>query len=812
MVSVLDAVREAYRAGLCVLPVREDGTKAPDVSSWRAFQTTRPTLEAMREWDFATRTGFGVVAGPVSGHVESWDFDCPETFDAFVEAAASCGLGDVVRRIRAGFENMTPGGGRRWLVRYPASVTWAHCTLARRPGCDGEPAAKVLVELPTFSILAPSHGGVHPSGRPYARTTGSFGSIASYDVAERDGLLELARSFDTMPRRNYDAVRQPKTTAAPGDMKPGADYTARTTWPELLEPDGWTYLHSRGDTAYWRRPGKTAGVSATTNHGGGDCLYVFSSSTTLDPECSYSRFGYYTATQHAGDFSAAGKALARKGYGSRPTAEAVRVARRPTPETPATPAGTASWRWLADVPYERPDWLWPCRLARGALTLLIGDGGLGKSRVTHDLAARLSTGDAWPDQGNAPHGCVVVLSAEDSPSYTVRPSVEAAGGDVKRVAVLEAVADGDGAARVFRLDRDLPALESLVEQTEAVLVVVDPLSAYFGTALDSYRDSDVRSVLAQLVALADRRRIAVLGVMHIGKASDRHARHRVLGSVAFVNAARLVFAVGADADDPARRLVAPVKANICREAPTLAFRLVDVDGTARVDWEAAPVANVDADTVLNARPLGQDDERQDADGLLRQLLADEAWPMPASAVQDAGRAHGVSARSLQRAARRRGVRITKGTFIGGWLWHRPAAETPEAETPEREDDTAAREAETPGHEDDTSPKATRRRQCIDVSSSAHVSSSQPEPRHEDDMSSSGVFVKVQQNTQRREDDTSESTRAREAEDLKAPRIEAQPPEDDTPAWALTPETAPEPGTSDAVLAARDAEDDGVELL
>jgi len=38
------------------------------------------------------------------------------------------------------------------------------------------------------------------------------------------------------------------------------------------------------------------------------------------------------------------------------------------------------------------------------------------------------------------------------------------------------------------------------------------------------------------------------------------------------------------------------------------------------------------------------------------------------------------------------------------------------------------------------------------------------------------------------------------------------PEDDTPAWVLTPEAAPEPGTSDAVFAARDAEDDDVELL
>src|SRR5262249_31552332 len=42
-------------------------------------------------------------------------------------------------------------------------------------------------------------------------------------------------------------------------------------------------------------------------------------------------------------------------------------------------------------------WLWPERLARGKLSILVGDPGLGKSLVTLDLAARLSTGRGWPD-------------------------------------------------------------------------------------------------------------------------------------------------------------------------------------------------------------------------------------------------------------------------------------------------------------------------------------------------------------------------------------------------------------------------------
>ena len=66
---------------------------------------------------------------------------------------------------------------------------------------------KVLIELPAFSIVAPTNGRVHPSGRPYLRRSGSFSSIAAYTSEERDALIELARSFDAMPR----SEAEPKT-------------------------------------------------------------------------------------------------------------------------------------------------------------------------------------------------------------------------------------------------------------------------------------------------------------------------------------------------------------------------------------------------------------------------------------------------------------------------------------------------------------------------------------------------------------------------------------------------------------------------
>ena len=270
--TILDTTRSAYRIGLCLLPTREDGSQAPDVPSWVAFKRMRATVEQMRAFDFGSRSGVGIVAGVASGHRECWDFDCPETFEAFITAANACGLGDVVSRIRAGYEDETPADGRRWIVKYPESVVWQDCTLARRPGRDGEPKVKTLIELPTFAIVAPSNGRVHASGKPYLRRSGDFSTIASYLEDKRTGLIALARSFDQMPRP--EAHRSRTRPNARGD-RPGDVYNRRMTWPALLEPAEWTHIYDRGDVSCWCRPGKQRTVSATTNIGGSDLFYPF---------------------------------------------------------------------------------------------------------------------------------------------------------------------------------------------------------------------------------------------------------------------------------------------------------------------------------------------------------------------------------------------------------------------------------------------------------------------------------------------------------------------------------------------------------
>jgi hypothetical protein len=109
-------------------------------------------------------------------------------------------------------------------------------------------------------------------------------------------------------------IREPKrvVTGVSGtgdDDRPGSVYNSVTSWDELLVGAGWTHAGDNGEVTYWTRPGKSTGISASTNFENSDLLWVFSSSTEFEQDTSYSKFAAYALLNHAGDFSAAARAL-----------------------------------------------------------------------------------------------------------------------------------------------------------------------------------------------------------------------------------------------------------------------------------------------------------------------------------------------------------------------------------------------------------------------------------------------------------------------------------------------------------------------
>lgn len=326
-------------------------------------------------------------------------------------------------------------------------------------------------------------------------------------------------------------------------------------------------------------------------------------------------------------------------------------------------------RCMADITPELLRWLWPGRIPLGKLTLLIGDPGLGKSLTTADIAARLSRGTAFPDGAACERGSVIFLSAEDDAADTIRPRLDAAGADVSRIHVIEAVrialVDGSLTEKGFSLETDVAHLEStLVELPDARLIVIDPLSAYLG-GTDSHSNAEIRGLLSPLAAMAARRVVAVLAVTHLRK-SPGAAVHRAIGSIAFAAAARSVWAVAPDPADTERRLMLSVKQNLSAPPAGMAFHVEAPDGIARLRWGPGAVT-------LNANDVLGEDARvrggsalAEAQEWLAEALADES--LAASEIQRRAKSVGLAWRTVRRAAESLHVVKRKQSFGGGWEW------------------------------------------------------------------------------------------------------------------------------------------------
>lgn len=319
-------------------------------------------------------------------------------------------------------------------------------------------------------------------------------------------------------------------------------------------------------------------------------------------------------------------------------------------ERPADPAG-AVVRCLKDVQPEAIRWLWPDRIALGKLTLIAGDPGLGKSMVTVALAAVVSTAGRWPVDGTtAPIGEVIMLSAEDDAADTIRPRLDAAGADVSRVYELEAVRiEGkDGPEeQPFSLREDVAILDDLLTRRPDVrLVTIDPVSAYLGS-VDSHNNAEVRALLAPLAKLAARHGVAVVAVTHLNKGQGP-ALYRATGSLAFVAAARAVYAVTKDKDDDARRLVLPIKNNIGPDHGGLAYSIEVADnGAPVIGWEPDPVTMTAEEAMAPNDDPEERDRRQEACEWLRAML--EGGQVAVKQLQDAAKRDGHAWRTVQRA-------------------------------------------------------------------------------------------------------------------------------------------------------------------
>jgi hypothetical protein len=312
-------------------------------------------------------------------------------------------------------------------------------------------------------------------------------------------------------------------------------------------------------------------------------------------------------------------------------------------------------------------WLWEPRVPFGALTLLVGDPGAGKSMLTCWLAAQVT------QQG----GAVLLVSGEDHAAAVIRPRLEAAGAHLELVHVIR-VREGDSDDRLA-LPSDAPLLEEQARANGAQLVVIDPLSAHLDERVHSWRDQSVRQALGPLARIAEATACAVVVVAHLNKTQmhGNHPLYRVGGSIGMPAAARSVLLLARDPDDldSDRRVLAHAKSNLSWLAPGLAMRIepVRVDGVLAARTVIEGEVAVSAADLLDADGHGEAGARERAEAFLREVLSD--GPVAVRDILAEAREEGISEMTLRRAAAGLGIRrkrLSQGNRgRGRWEWELP---------------------------------------------------------------------------------------------------------------------------------------------
>ncbi|HAM68513.1 MAG TPA: hypothetical protein DCP68_02715 [Ruminococcus sp.] len=297
-------------------------------------------------------------------------------------------------------------------------------------------------------------------------------------------------------------------------------------------------------------------------------------------------------------------------------------------------------------------WLWYPYIPYGKITIIQGDPSEGKTTLVLHLAAELTQGKMFESEEQQEPVTVIYQTAEDGLADTIKPRLIAANADCSKVLVIDeteqCVSMTDG------------RLEAAIQQTNAKLVILDPIQAYLGAAVDMHRANEVRPIMAHLGNIAEKYGCAIVLIGHMNKSSGQKASYRGLGSIDFAAAARSVLIVARDRENPQIRVMIHAKSSLAPEGKPVAFEL-DKDNGFRY------LGEYDGDPNELLSGSGGKKKSKLAEELLLSEL--EAGAKAQKDILAKAEECGISKRTMIAAKKAIGVQSEKKS--DGWYWSLP---------------------------------------------------------------------------------------------------------------------------------------------
>ena len=313
------------------------------------------------------------------------------------------------------------------------------------------------------------------------------------------------------------------------------------------------------------------------------------------------------------------------------------------------------YEFYASVQQRSVEWLWYPYIPFGKITIVQGDPGEGKSTFMLNVAALVSRGAAFPDGSSLQEPVTVVYQcSEDNVADTIKPRLTAANADCSRVAYIVE----EQSALTFEDDR----IERVIQETNARLLILDPIQSFLSQDGDMQSASRMRLVLGHLSDIAERRRCAIVLVGHLNKGGSGKHLYRGLGTIDIAAIARSVLLIGRDKTDSALRYMQPIKSSLAPEGNAISFSF-DEDGC--IQWHGKyEVYDEDSDAEC---PVN----RRDRVGrLLESVLRTRDYP--SSEILELLSEAGIPRRTAMRVKHDLGIESIKKANV--WYWHWPVEE------------------------------------------------------------------------------------------------------------------------------------------
>lgn len=227
-------------------------------------------------------------------------------------------------------------------------------------------------------------------------------------------------------------------------------------------------------------------------------------------------------------------------------------------------------QWGSESSIQEPKELWHDLLPLGALSIISGMGGIGKSTLDAWLAAKASNGEM---DGDVP-GKLKVLMVMDEDDWEVdtMPRLIAAGANLANVGKLFIKRPQLEEVGVPTFPNDISILRRVIEENDIKLVILDVITSMMAAGMDTNKQADVRALLNPLLRVAQSTECAIIAVNHWRKQGGSIS-HMISGSTAYRDTARCIWGIVMDPDTGSRLVKIDKYNRSPKQGATFAFEL-----------------------------------------------------------------------------------------------------------------------------------------------------------------------------------------------------------------------------------------------